>query len=700
MAEFAQLQDNSVLQGTNVASKASGHEAMSQIFNMVSGKSFQAAESIQKEQSSSALMNANAQTSKISSEAIMQMKMNPSQAEQIAKDTRANFETVKQAKMSSSDRSKLNYIVDGANNTLNMHSAEIGIRQNRMQNGMNFYSAYNENMSDLSNALMSGDEKGAEILIESIKQNATNAAMDQLITPQAAMKVNQSIAMLYDRAQQMHEMIGSTDNTAHDINKSSYNAFSGNDENISSSPANHGTAVLANHAKTNFDDTAMNNQILEGKVTPELMQYEMNKASPEKWNLFINKWKGSIDAHSNIQSNTPITDIDKRINELNNKSTLSTSEGTELQVYQNYKKNYETGDFLSVINNTSMGAQATERWNEEKAAANSFVSYELSPEAAAMVKQGMLAKADNNYMENIVSTAQGMHMDPNKIHAILPNIMNDVQSSFNMDGDPGLALNQISKLSPNLYGNLSNQLKDPAQRESVYALSLGYYNNMKPEFQKNFIMANQAGQDYSRLKTGGEVSDNTITAQIKSNLPLIMSQLTAAGGNNSAQRVQGFTKSALNYIKFKTLISGENLDSSNVDKYIDEFSEQIGSAYNLSNRWHGAFNMSQVSNLSTAEQDMVQTYAINEATKNFAGNNEDSIETRAGLSKTDMTVYMDKNNHLVVKDQANNTLYNEPYSEQLKNSAIHYHHPYDPTQDQIDELQQWASMRSSAFEGF
>lgn len=668
MAEFAQLQGEPILQGTEVPSKAGAHEAASQVFGMVSKAAFKQAESVQADHSIAMLLNANAQASSVANDALIRMKTDPSQHEQILKDTEASFNEIKKTRLNPLDRQKLNYIINGSQEKLKMHSADIGIQQNRLQNNMNFYSAYNENMSEFSHALSTGDQKQADIIQNSLLQSAKNAALDQAISPQAFQKIHDSIIAMHDRALQLHEAFGSEDLDAQKVNQANYDIFSDDNTGLSTLPSNHATNLVASHHLDIADDASISKQIYSGHLTPSINENILN-SKQEKYKKYFQMIQGSVQAHSMIQSNGSAVEINKRINELNNNHDLDTAESAELHVLNNFVNSIDNGDFLSSINNTVMGSKATQQWIEEKAAIQNHVSYVLTNEGQAEDIATKENAADNKYMQNLAATANGMHIDPNKMRVILPNIMNDISSSFTTGGDPNQAINQVSRLDKNLIGYMANQTGDPIQKEVMYGIGLGHYNNMKPQFMQDVIAANQAGRssDFTVLKGEDKISDATILTMIKSNTPDIINQLTISGGSKAASRVSGFTQAALNYVKYQALQSGD-LNISDAKKYVKEFSEQMGTAYNISNRSHGLFNLSQTQ-ISRANQDILQAFAISKATQTFLGSDEDNLENKAGLFKTDFNVYINETNHLIVKDNSGNTFYDVPYSDELLNTA-------------------------------
>ena len=696
MTEFAQLNENPVLESSPVANKSAGHDAASKIFGMASQVAFKQAESMQKDQSSAMLMNANAQATSVATDAMIRMKSNPSQHEQILKDTDANFSTIKQTQLSSSDRKKLDYIVNGNVNKLKLSSAEIGIKQNRLQNSLNFYSAYNENMSELGHALSSGDFKRADILQESMLNTAKNSVLDQSLSPQAFMKMQGSIIEMHNRAQRMHDIMGSDDANAQKSHEASYNIFSNDNTDLSEKPSNHGTNIIANHHIEIATEADIAKNIYSGHISPNITENIMNQ-TPAKFEKSFQMISGSVKAHSQIQSNGSMIDVDKRINDLNNKPNLGSSEDAELNVLNGYKKSFESGDFISTISNTTLGSQAAQQWNEEKAAVQKNISYSLDSEDIAEDKEMALAKVDNKYQQSLAAIANGMHIDPNKMRVILPNIINDITSSFKAGGDPNTALNQISRLDKSLVGYMANQTKDPIQKEVMYTVGLGYHNDMKPEFMNNLIYANQSGNNYTGIKSEDSVSDATLVAQIKSNTSDIMKQLTVSGGSKAVSRMAGFTKSALNYVKFRAIQSGD-LDLSDSDKYIKEFTDNMASAYNLSSRSHGSFNNSQIE-MSHAQQDSLQRFAIAKARQAFAGTTEDSLETKSGLFKTDFHVYIDETNNVIAKDESGHTFYHTPYSKELLNAAQHYNYPIELSTKDREDLENFMRRRSPMLYG-
>ena len=235
-------------------------------------------------------------------------------------------------------------------------------------------------------------------------------------------------------------------------------------------------------------------------------------------------------------------------------------------------------------------------------------------------------------------------------------------------------------------------MREGVQKEVVTAVGFGYDNNMTNEFSKSYINANKEGQDYSALKTEDTVSDVTLRTQIANNTSDIINHFASIGGQESAVRINDFVKSGLNYVKFRAMQSGD-LDLSNADKYINEFTDQIGRSYNLSNRRFSSFNISQLP-LSDSQQDILQNYVYKEAQDSFMGQHKEDLNFQSDWSKLDISIYNDSTNHIIAVDSRGESLFYAPYSDSLMSAAIHRHKPISLTKKEKQELQTWTRNQS------
>lgn len=685
MAEFAQFKnDQPILEGTQVASKAQGLSMMSELFGKTSQMVAETAAKINVSHSNSTLMNANAQINSVITDAKIKMMQRPHQAEEIKQDVKNSLNIIGDIPLTDKDRAQFDNLKNRTFNSISLDAAKISINQNKKNNSVNFWESFKENMSQHSELLNSGDFKNADNISKNILSTAKSAVLEGLITEGAYENINKTIIAQNQRIHDIHSLIGKDDVSAKDQHIANLDPMSSHDLNTANLSANHITHAITNHhltKMTNQDlDVAINNLNFNPQVMSSLAN--LNKTDFAKKSQMI---LGARIAHGTLNSNPSFIEVSNRTEELSNKSNITSKEQAELNVYKNYMNDLKSGAFWDVMSNSTLGAQAVNKYNSELAIANNYDSYALNPEEAANHKEMMIAEANNNFIDKGVSIAEGSHMDPMLINPIPENIANKAQNSFSVEGNPAELISTISKLKKRNRAYLAKQMKSPIQQQVVHAIGLGSDNNMSPSFSSAFISANKDITDYSALKGEGKTSDATLMTQIQSNTSDIMNYFSLFGGEQAASNISSFSKSALNYVKYRALQNGD-LAIENADKYISEFSQEIHHSYDMSERRFGTFNNSQI-DLSTAQQDILQNYVYTEAQKNFMGHQEGDLNFEASLSKMDINVVIDSTNHVLAIDDSGNVLFNAPYSDGLMASAMHHNSPITMTEKEKQELE-------------
>lgn len=690
MSEFAQFQQKDpVLESTPVASRAAGRDAMADVFGQASRKGLEIAEQIQKEHSNAMFMNAGAQINSIMNDAKMKSMQSPGQADEIAKNAVKSLQTVAQTSLNSSDRRKLDFLISDNTNKLRYQSAQIDIKQNRIQNLSNFWDAYNQSMPEYSEALYSMDFKKADVLSESILANAKNSVLEGLITENQYANIQKSLIASHERSEQLHNLLLDGDASAQALHTAAIDPLSQQNLDVSQLPANHGTHMMTNHHITTMTQQDIDHDIYSMNISTNTVA-NISKQTPEQFAKTAQKILGSRQAHGLINSNPAFTDIENRMNLLENKPNLTSKESAELKVYRNHMKDLNAGYFWEVQGHTTLGAQAINEWNHEKDAIEKSVSYELSTSGQIAMREKLMADANNKFIDQGVSIGEASHMDPRLIRPIPREISNQVQSVFELQGDPSQATQAISRLRQRNRGYLASQMKQGRQKEVINAIGLGYDNNMSREFQKALISANKNNMDYSALKVEDRESDATIRTQLANNVSDIIKHISSSGGAEGVNRTNDFITAGLNYVKYRAMQS-QDFEISDLNSYVDEFSEEMQNAYNISSRGYGSINLNQI-NLSNADQDILQSYVYNEAKSNYMGEHAGDIRFEAGWSKQDITVFVDPTNHVVAVDSSGMPLFYAPYSDHLLAAAKHHYKPFEITEDEQLELNNYMNI--------
>jgi hypothetical protein len=673
MPELVQLKGKDpILEGVDVASTAQSKGIAADLFGEVSKKAAETAVQMHKEHSNAMLMNATAQSNAVMTDTQIEMLKNPNKANEIIQGAQKDLSTINHVQLSSSDKKTLESLNTMNSDKLRVKAAIADAKQNKLNNTVNFWDSHNQVMELYSNLLSSGNFDKADKVRENVIESSKSAAIEGLITTQAYSNINKSIAGLHQRMQEMHDILGKEDATAADAHIANLDPYSNNNLDVANLPANHGTESLSNHYIGQATNEDINSAVVNWNITPKI-QAAIAQLSDKEFAKVSQKILGSRVAHGILNSNPSYTDITNRVSFLENTPNLNTKDQTELKVYQDYMKELNEGSFWDVLGRSTLGAQAINEWNSDKATVENYIAYALTAEGQAKEKERLSIEVDNNFIDKGIFIANASHMDPRLIRPIPKEIASNVQAAFKFDGDASSVLNTISRLKPRLRGYLANQMSTPAQKQIVESIGLGHDNNMSPEFSTNLINANKDKMDYSALKVEDKISDATVRSQIANNLSDVVDYFSSMGGTESAQRINAFVDGGLNYVKYRALQNGD-FTIDNLDKYVNEFSQEMGNAYNMSSRRFGTFNLSQLP-MSNSQQDTLQNYVYAEAQKNFMGTHKGDMNYEANLSKLDINVFVDNTNHIRAVDDSGNNLFYEPYSEMLMSRAVHHSHP-------------------------
>jgi hypothetical protein len=693
MPELVQLKGKDpILEGVDVASSAQGKSITADLFGEVSKKAAETAVQMHKEHSNAMLMNATAQSNAVMTDTQIEMLKNPSKANEIIQGAQKDLSTINHVQLSSSDKKTLESLNTMNSDKLRVKAAIADAKQNKLNNTVNFWDAHNQTMDLYSSLLTSGNFDQAKKVRNNVLESSKSAAIEGLITTQAYSNINKSIAGLHHRMQEMHDLFGKDNISAADAHIASMDPYSNNNLNVAELPANHGTQSLSNHYQGQMTKEDVDNDIYNWNITPKT-QAAIAQQTDVQFANTAQKILGSRIAHGTLNSNPSYTDISNKVNLLENKPNLNSKEQAELKVYHDYMKELNAGGFWDVLGRSTLGAQAVNEWNSEKTTADNYTSYSLTAEGQAAEKEKMSMEADNNFIDKGVSISESSHMDPRIVRPIPREIANQVQSAFNIDSDPSTAISTISRLKPRNRGYLSNQMKTPVQKQIIESVGLGYDNNMSPEFSQSLINANKDKMDYSALKVEDKTSDATVRSQIANNLSDVVDYFSSMGGTESAQRINAFVDGGLNYVKYRALQNGD-FTIDNLDKYVNEFSQEMGNAYNMSSRRFGTFNLSQLP-MSNSQQDTLQNYVYAEAQKNFMGTHKGDMNYEANLSKLDINVFVDNTNHIRAVDDSGNNLFYEPYSEMLMSRAVHHSHPVKVSKKEKKDMDAYYKSQSS-----
>jgi hypothetical protein len=665
---FTQLQQTqSVIREQQVASKARGSEAMAQAFGQVAQMAMKTSFSLAKEHSQAMFMHAAAQASDIQAQAQIDLIKNPGQADTIQKNAEASIKQAAQSPMNSGDRAKFNYFVSQKQNAIKLQAARTDAHQSLLHNQANYTQSVKTLLSQYSDAMHSQDFKSADILRNNILENGRNAIMSGATSPRAFENVIAGMDKLSSGAQDVMSHLESGEATAAQANAVISNPLAPSNEEASKMIADSGTTVLHNHhvdsmASADLDQAIYANNLHDTRVFSTLLSQ-----SPEKRQSSYEKINGSRMAYGVINSNPPFTHIQQRMVELNSNSNTTIQEKAELHVFNNYIKDLKT-NYWRTMSNTSMGFDATNQWIQDSSAATSGSSSQAE-------LQNRLQAADQKYIDSGIAMGEAQHMSTDLINPVIDSIVSAAQTSFLSGGDPAMLIDKMNYVKQNQRPYLAKQLANPTQAAIGRVVANGLGKDQRTDFQRDMILASQAGVDFSALniKEDGttKLNDSTLRTYIHSAIPDALSNL--ASQKNGVDLQGGLMKAGVNYIKYRALKDGD-LTLKNIDQYTKDFESEMKKSYDLATGYNYSFNRSQVP-LSDGEYETLANGAINDAIKDVRYHNQkwtDSDQLNY-VGNTTFTASFSPENKIVVSDQANNIIFSTPYTDSYLNHAKSNH---------------------------
>jgi len=663
MPEFAQFQEeHPVLPETPVASKAKGQEAMAQAFGQVAQQAAQASINLAKEHSQAMFMHAATQSSDIMNQAQVDMIKNPSQADAIQRSTESSLMKTAQVPMSKGDRSRYDYIINQKKNSLKLQAARTDAHQNLLQNQAAYVTGTGSLMQQYSNSLAYGDFKTAKILHQNILDNGKNAVAAGVTTPLSFENNIKALDLLTEKGKTFYDHVSGGQATAAQANSAVSNPLDPNNMNAGNLTANAGTQVLNNSRLEAMSNDDVNKGIDDNDLSnPRLRAQLMNQKG--QFASSMARIDGASDAYGLINSNPSFAHLQQQQSELQSNQNPSDREKSKFNILNKYMASLKT-NYWKTQANTAMGFKATNEWIQDSAAA---MSKQGSPEEL----YSSLQAADQKHMDAGIAMGETQHMDMELINPIHENIVNEAQSSFSEGGNPESLIDKMSYVNERQKSYLAKQLKDPIQSETGYSIAYGMGKGMTQSFQRQLILSQQKGRDYSKMSYHADgdsrVSSAVLGAKISSEMGDILSNISNLP--DGQKRAQAFMGMAINFVKYKAS-SAADLTISHADDYIKEFKNQMSTGYDIQVGSNYSFNRSQHS-LTTAEYGMLSHAAINSAFENVRHSDPKMTDDRflSLIDRMNVSASFASDGSVIVSTAQGNILYSAPYSGSLLNHA-------------------------------
>jgi len=690
--EFAQLNEATPFQPVTPNDKSAGYDALSEAFGKIAKGAETQVETMQKEKSTDQLMSANSMLGQVSTQAKLQMMQDstPENVANVMKNWQTTADSLKTSTaLNREDKLKLNQLIDTQSNALLLHGATVSTANIKTQKKMTYFDELSGNLDNLKNLMQTGKYEEAEALGQSMYQNARNMHDMGVLTGSQFIAQQKAIGTLLDHAKALHGAIShNADLTAkdyHDLHSWPFSTNGGDATTLSQKPADENTSHMI---QMHLDDQSFRGQtaaaVKYGTTDPEAL---MNLPSHQQLAV-ISTAQGAQDAQNYMKANTSWPQFVAEYNRLKAQpsDSLNSYEKGKLDHMNYIIENLNHGNYVQIVGDTVKGAQNNQQFQVNASAINDGGVYNPNNPVDAAKQEAANVKNLNDYVSGNVAIGVASHYPNEWIKPFHPQFIKPITDSFVAGADPTNAIKAMTVTTPANKAYLVNSMPNLQQQEVMRIVSLAG-NNTPPGFLKDWIVANQKGQDYSPLKVDG-LKDAKLRASIESNLgdvlqymyrngnatTMVGQQINNPGGDPILQsgqaRQAGFIEASMNYIK-KKAIENQDYAMSNADTYVSDLKRNIGTTHDLVTGWNYQFNNKNLDmKLTKEEADAVAQSAMTHALDRVKQNHTEA-EYQSALDSNPLFMTIDQYNNIVVTDtKSKSVIYHMPFNASFVHAAV------------------------------
>ena len=594
MAEpLTQYRDNiPIIRDTPIASGAKGFEAIGQALGNASQGLMQTAKNLEQEKSSAFLLQATSSASQIKADALIKLKTHPQLANQIAEDTEQQLDNIKNTTpVNNKTKGQLDYLLQSNRQQVNAQAQLTNYQTNQLKLSSQFYTEWPNVLKDLYTSV--NDEKLFQQKLDVAHQTVEKAILGRIITPKQGGVLFQTLSHTLDSLQALHQLQQNPQARSLDLQKILASPFAQNIDK-SNTPISQDTLYLQNHYDMDLTMQGIKSGLVKGYPINPLAWIKLNQNHLNEVVLFgqgVQKAQGLFNNGDNWQS------LKQRLDELNAKKGLLTqSEKGERATLQNLENNFNAGQYAQIIQQTPQGQAILKDYAQNY--------NNIDPRSAY-----------NDYLSRSVQLGHAMHIDNHFIQPIPNDLKRQAQSAFIQGADPDNLLQALSYHDPNNKVYLAASLQKPLQQEVAYTAGL-LQGKTDPAFLRQLIVANQTGQDFSKISIGNAKDSGTNDRSLKN---IVVAHLNAQNSDifdyidqsGDPSRTLNIVNMAMNYVKYQGLIHND-LALKNVTDYIQSFSEHFKKGYQIASGPYFTFNLDKL-NLTPGEAGRLADHVRNEA---------------------------------------------------------------------------------------
>ncbi|WP_010597616.1 hypothetical protein [Rickettsiella massiliensis] len=405
--------------------------------------------------------------------------------------------------------------------------------------------------------------------------------LGRLITPKQGGVLFKTLSHSLDRVQALHQLYQNPNARSADLQKVLASPFAQNIDKANT-PISQDILHLQNHYDMDLTMQGVKSDLVKGQPINPLAWM---KLTPDHLNEVVLFGQGVQKAQGLFNNGENWQLLKQRLSELDTKNGLLTqAEKGERAALQHLLNGFTSGEYAQVIQQTPQGQAIL------KGYAQNYNS--VDPRAAY-----------NDYISRSVQLGHAMQIDNHFIQPIPNDLKLQAQSAFIQGADPDTLLQVLSHHDPNNKVYLAASLQKPLQQEVAYTAGL-LQGNTDPAFLRQLILANQTGQDFSKVgvinKSDSGVDDkslkNNLIAQLYSQSGWFSSHWNALrdnpkhdssdvldylGQSGDPSRTLSVVNMAMNYVKYQGLIHND-LALKDINKYMQTFNDNFTRAYQIS----------------------------------------------------------------------------------------------------------------------
>ena len=646
-----------LLRDQPVSSGAEGFEAIGKVFGMAGEAFAKKAGDLGEEQSNAMMLQTQAHTDTIKTNAQIEMVKNPGMADKVVQRAAEDYESItNEAMVNNADRQKLKYLAAKDFNDLRLAGAKVEVDSAKKKAQVGFFSSWPQVLQGIKDS--ANDEKAFNTRVDMAKQSIDSLLIAGTITPKQASAFYQTVGSVVSNVHEFYKRYSAGDTTAKEHNRQLARTTYVDNDNHVNAPPDQGTAHLA---ATNVQDATVQGvkaDADQGKRPNAIAFASIH--SPEKLGEVSAHIDGASSADADFYlTNVPFPELKTELKTLENTTTLSHWQQGRKNRLQNIMTHLNNGEYYRLLSKYPMYQGAIGDYNHTISAIGSDKN--MSQDQQHQEVQ----IADNKLAYTAVAIGEAQHIPDAVIHPIPFKWISNGQRSFDSGGDPQLLKTNIGYFNPTLREYYARGMETPVQQETARAIGQLQGARVFDSSLNTLIIANQKGRDFSKIELDKKVISETLFKHIANTSDFIGKQPN--GGKRNAAMLQ----MGENYIKQQALDHGD-FGVKNLRQYAEEAATMINKAYPVTRGVNWEMNANDFQNLSKPQMDNISKYLIDYSYEKVLGLDVNNLSMSSKMDRVNLHVVGSANGSFIVQDGQGNQVMTQRYNTNLLAAANHH----------------------------